>query len=61
MLAKIPIPGRIVKETYIGAAHVLVSDAAYAGKTRKETGRVLEEAAQASLRILSRSREERKK
>lgn len=52
MLAKIPLGGDIVEDYYIGNTHILVCDAAYAGKGPDHTQRVLDEAAQASLNII---------
>ncbi len=58
VLAKIPVAGNIVGDCCIGAAHILISDAAYIGKSRKEFQNVLDEAAQASWNILVHRREQ---
>lgn len=57
MLAEIPLEGRIVADSYVGNTHILVSDAAYAGKSQEDLQHVLDEAAMASLNIIIHNRE----
>jgi hypothetical protein len=40
MLAKIPLEGNIVQDSYIGNTHILISDAYYINKTPEELERV---------------------
>lgn len=55
MLAKIPIGGNIVQDSYIGNTHILICDASYVNHTPEDNQHILDQLARAAMNIILRN------